>query len=122
MEMQSKTNSTIYENVEKDEPEIEMTEDPNSVHTYEVFKPLSVEQNEGIYEDVEKEIAMSEDPDSMNAYESHSLGESDAIYENPFTVVTKSEISNPASTFKQTTQENPYVLDANTENTSSTTT
>ena len=122
MEMQSKTNSTIYENVEKDEPEIKMTEDPNSVHTYEVFKPLSVEQNEGIYEDVEKEIAMSEDPDSMNAYESHSLGESDAIYENPFAVVTKSEISNPASTFKQTTQENPYVLDANTENTSSTTT
>ena len=44
MEKQSKTNSTIYENVKTDKTEIEKSENPNSVHTYEAFKQLSVEQ------------------------------------------------------------------------------
>ena len=134
MEMQSKTNSTIYENVEKDKSEIEMSEDQNSVHAYEVFNRLSVEQNEGIYEDVEKdgirlsETTLSENPDSMHAcetFKSHSPGQTDAVYENPSAddeEITKAELSNPASTFQPKVRENPYVLDTSTENTSSTTT
>ena len=131
MEKQSKTNSTIYENVENDKSETEMSEDPNSENTNEAFKQLPVEQNEGIYEDVEKnEIKLSEteNPDSMHAYEifkPHSIRHSDAIYENPFAYdkeLTKAEISDPASTFQPSARENPYVLDTSTENTSSTTT
>ena len=134
MEMQSKTNSTIYENVEKDKCEIEMSEDTNSVHAYETFKRLSVQQNEGIYEDIEKdeirlaETTLSENPDSMHACETfqpHSPRQSDVICENPSVddeELTKAEISDPASTFQPKARENPYVLDTSTENTSSTTT
>ena len=130
MEMQSKTDSTIYENVEKDKSEIEISEDPNSAHAYEVYKRLSVEQNEGIYEDVEKdgiklsETTLSENPDSMHACET-SPGQTNAVYENPSAddeEITKAEISNPASTFQPKARENPYVLDTSTDNTSSTTT
>ena len=134
MEMQSKTDSTIYENVEKDKSEIELSEDPNSAHAYEVYKRLSVEQNEGIYEDVEKdgirlsETTFSENPDSMYACETfkpHSPGQTNVVYENPSAddeEITKAEISNPASTFQPKARENPYVLDTSRENTSSTTT
>ena len=52
MKMQSKTNSIIHANVEKDKSEIKTFEDPNSVHPYEVFKPLPVKQNECISEDM----------------------------------------------------------------------
>ena len=135
MEKQSKTNCTIYENVENDKSKIEMSEDPNSVHTYEAFEQLPVEQieNEDIYEDInveKNEIKLSEtkNPDSVHAYEifkPHSTRHSDAIYENHFVYnkeLTKAEISDPASTSQPPVRENPYVLDTSTENTSSTTT
>ena len=109
-----------------------MSEDPNSVHVNEAFKQPG-EQNECIYEDIEKdemrlfETAMPKDPDYMNAYEtleSHSLRQSDSIYENPFAYneeITKAEISNLVSAFQPPVRENPNILNTSTENTSSTT-
>ena len=93
-EMHSKTNSTIYENVENDTSAIEMCEDPNSVHVYEVFEPHSPGQSDATYKNPSAD------------------GEE----------ITKAEISNPASTFQPKARENPYVLDTSRENTSSTTT
>ena len=93
-EMQSKTNSIIYENVENDKSEIKMSEDPNSMHTCETFKPHSPVQTDAVYDNP-------------------SAGDEE---------ITKAKISNPASTFKPKARENPYVLDTSTENTSSTTT